>query len=668
MLNPSGPTGQLPYKAEQSYKGKRTKLMIKEKATYYLFSTALAACLTAFPACSADEAAVQEPAPAPPAYDGQTVKTQFAIHVPHADANKRMTEANTQNDNRFLGMHAIRLIPLDTPYNDVGNAADRTFIDYMIRLEDIEDFNTDDESGYDDTGKEGVKIYQDVSIPVGTQSFLFYGEAKRGTDATEFTQGALEPSWNDGGIRAVSDITFRLKGILDNTDIETPKKTLLNQLNAVMSVNDWSDQRSEPASGSNAPSTEENTLAILYTNMQKMQAGSAEAIRITLEDLYHTVASIANATTDSPQKDIANAIRTAITNQVSGNAAALFTVSTGGNTLEWTDGTDPAISSFPTAQNLPEGAVQLRWIPAEEGTAGHFEYVPEASGTTSGDGITVGTTDKVKLNSLTYPAALAYHVCSAAMANDDPSASFPTAGSWSSADWADDWKDNVLATSRLVALQHTIQYGVAQLATTVKFASGNIPDQNGTQVVVDNRRFSLTGILVGGQPAEVGYDFLPTAIEPTNFDRTVYDHDIEPGNAFGGAVYVTTTSTPVNYTLLLDNEQDESYNPHQTVNFAIELKNHGEDFRGVDGNLIAKGMTFYLVGKLEPNAFQPDSNRDEEVDHIFVRDHTTTANVTIHSLANAYLTVPDLRATNLQLALSVDLQWQQGYTQDVTLP
>ena len=665
MLNPSGPTGQLPYKAEQSYKGKRTKLMIKEKATYYLFSMALAASLTAFSACNADEAAVQEPAPAPPAYDGQTVKTEFAIHVPHADANKRMTEANTQNDNRFLGMHAIRLIPLDTPYNDVGNAADRTFIDYMIRLEDIEDFNTDDESGYDDTGKEGVKIYQDVSIPVGTQSFLFYGEAKRGTDATEFTQGALEPSWNDGGIRAVSDITFRLKGILDNTDIETPKKTLLNQLNAVMSVNDWSDQRSEPASGSNAPSTEENTLAILYTNMQKMQAGSAEAIRITLEDLYHTVASIANATTDSPQKDIANAIRTAITNQVSGNAAALFTVSAGGNTLEWTDGTDPAISSFPTAQNLPEGAVQLRWIPAEEGTAGHFEYVPEASGTTSGEGITVGSVDKVKLNSLTYPAALAYHVCTAARANDDPSAPFPSAGEWTGAPW-NGWGDQVEATSRLVALKDNIQYSVASLATTVQFASENLPDQSGSLVATGDQTFSLTGILVGGQPDKVGFDFLPDAAT-AQFDRTVYDHDIEPGSASGGTVYVTTTATSKNYTLLLDNNQGEENNKGQTVNFAIELKNHGEDFRGVDGNLIARGMTFYLVGQLKPDDGSGEA-LNEAVDHIFVRDYTTTANVTIRSLQNAYLTIPDLRATNLRLALSVDLQWQQGYTQDVTLP
>ena len=140
-----------------------------------------------------------------------------------------------------------------------------------------------------------------------------------------------------------------------------------------------------------------------------------------------------------------------------------------------------------------------------------------------------------------------------------------------------------------------------------------------------------------------------------------------PGSASGGTVYVTTTATSKNYTLLLDNNQGEENNKGQTVNFAIELKNHGEDFRGVDGNLIAKGMTFYLVGQLKPDDGSGEA-LNEAVDHIFVRDYTTTANVTIRSLQNAYLTVPDLRATNLRLALSVDLQWQQGYTQDVTLP
>lgn len=619
--------------------------MIKGKTTYYLFSMALAACLTAFPACSADEAAVQEPAPIPPTYDGHTVKTQFAISIPRSEANKRMTEANTQNDNRFLGMHAIRLIPLDTPYNDVGNAADRTFIDYMIRLEDI-----DTENGFDDTGAApagNVKVYKDVFIPVGTRSFLFYGEAMRDADATDFTQGALETSLDGGNVRTVGDIRFGLKGILGDTDIKTPKQTLLNQLNAVMNVDGWDAQRSEKGeSGTDEPSMEEKTLANLYANMQKLQAGSAEAIRTTLENLYNTVASIADATDESDQKTIAGNIRTAITSKANGNENALFAPSADGKALAWAGGIEKTVSSFPTAQDLPEGAMQLTW----DETGGLFKYVDENHN--NGEGITVGSVDKVKLNSLTYPAALAYHVCTAARTNDDPSASFPSAGDWTGAPW-NGWGDQVEATSRLVALKDHIQYAVAQLATTVRFAQSPVEDSEGHRIAVANNRFELTGILVGGQPARTDYRLLPAT--GTTFDRTVYD------NAVAAGTYVTTTKTKENYTLLLDNQREGTT---ETVNFALELQNHGDAFYGLDGGLIASGMKFYLVGQLDPE----EASAGTRTGRTFAQDYTTTANVTIHSLANAYLTVPDLRSTSLQLALSVDLQWQQGYTQDVTLP
>ena len=52
---------------------------------------------------------------------------------------------------------------------------------------------------------------------------------------------------------------------------------------------------------------------------------------------------------------------------------------------------------------------------------------------------------------------------------------------------------------------------------------------------------------------------------------------------------------------------------------------------------------------------------------VFVQDFTTTANFTINSLKNAYVTIPDLRASKLQLGLSVDLTWQSGLTYNVTI-
>ena len=54
---------------------------------------------------------------------------------------------------------------------------------------------------------------------------------------------------------------------------------------------------------------------------------------------------------------------------------------------------------------------------------------------------------------------------------------------------------------------------------------------------------------------------------------------------------------------------------------------------------------------------------------IFMQDYMTVANFVLdrHSLQNAYVTVPDLRALQISLGLSVDLEWQTGLTFDVIL-
>ena len=52
-----------------------------------------------------------------------------------------------------------------------------------------------------------------------------------------------------------------------------------------------------------------------------------------------------------------------------------------------------------------------------------------------------------------------------------------------------------------------------------------------------------------------------------------------------------------------------------------------------------------------------------------MQDFTTTANFVLGptSLQKAYLTVPDLRSSQVSLGLSVDLNWETGLTFDSTL-
>ena len=87
-------------------------------------------------------------------------------------------------------------------------------------------------------------------------------------------------------------------------------------------------------------------------------------------------------------------------------------------------------------------------------------------------------------------------------------------------------------------------------------------------------------------------------------------------------------------------------------------------------SVIPAGGTFYLVGKLDPDdstqgvVSNPGSIQNPSV---FMSDYQTTVNAKISTLENAYNTIPDLRATNMQLGLSVDLEWQAGLTFNVSI-
>ena len=210
-------------------------------------------------------------------------------------------------------------------------------------------------------------------------------------------------------------------------------------------------------------------------------------------------------------------------------------------------------------------------------------------------------------------------------------------------------------STRTIALEKAIQYGVANLKTTVKLKDANLNDnanaqggQVADQNIAVNGKLNLTGVLVGDQPQYVGWDFKAPAA--TSFDYTVYDNKIASDAA------LTTTESAPNYTLVLDNNKAEQAN---VVYVVLEFVNNtGVDFYGKEG-MVPKGGKFYLVGKLDKAATTGVTNT-KNVDHIFVQDHTTVANFTISSLKNAYNNIPDLRSTSVSVGLAVNLTWENG--------
>lgn len=554
-----------------------------------------------FTACSSDDDLT---APQNPTFDGESVKTQFAISIPYGSKDTRMTADNTQNNNNFLGMTNVRLLSFD------GEPGTVTTFSSMIPLTDIAGI----------TSEASKKIYSDVNVPVGTDHFLFYASAPMGDDAsTKFPLGSIKPTLD--GKTSLNDINFTLDGV--DTGTKDAETALLAVLNAVDDVANWSNGADVNAD-----------LKALHASYITMTAGSANNIKLALQNLYNTVerwvgGADASATVAT---GIRNAIITGGTFSVSGDAAP-YTLSTS--------------LTYPADRNLPDGAVKLKY----EG--GNFSY---DEGTLTG-------LNSLDVSKVCYPAALYYFVNTDLAAYDGEVQTWPTTPSgWTtSAPWvtsAGDWDSEVSSTTRTIALKQNIEYAVANLKLTVKCTKASLADNGTTEnpavyVTVPTDGFKVTGVLIGGQPSKVDWKFAP-AESGEQFDYTVYDKVVAGVNA------KYDVAEGANYTLLLSNVS----NAHSPVNFAIELENNsGVEFRGKDGIVPVNGK-FYLVGQLDPNN---NTNVGAGVADVFVPDYQTIANAKISTLKNAYNTIPDLRATKMELGLSVDLAWKEGFVFDVEI-
>lgn len=219
-----------------------------------------------------------------------------------------------------------------------------------------------------------------------------------------------------------------------------------------------------------------------------------------------------------------------------------------------------------------------------------------------------------------------------------------------------------------MVLKEPVQYGVACLESKIKCATASLKD-NANKILgsttadntltVPTDGITVTGILIGGQPQGVEWNFEPAS--DAKFDHTIYDRDMNY------KIAAKTSDSDPNYTLVLDNKNSSTADPKQSMVYVtVELENNMGDFYGAEG-LIPKGSRFYLVGQLDPNATTATKPSGETIDRVFVKDHTTVANFTITNLKKAYNHIPDMRTSKINVGLAVDLTWQKGITFDVEL-
>lgn len=381
----------------------------------------------------------------------------------------------------------------------------------------------------------------------------------------------------------------------------------------------------------------------LWDAFKTLKAGSANSVRKTLENLKTSAGVAALAEGETPTANGDGLLKTLVKN-IDG---ALTTL-----------GDD---NIFPADLNLPDGAVSVIC----DGTSKTWKFNSSVT-------MNENTIDYTKI---TYPASLDYFVSSPAKARNEASTGL-TDGKWpTNEDWTKnqatwtDWGDEVKNTTRTIALERAIQYGVANLELTINAKTNKLLDNaiaKGHQVADQNvdvtgNKLVMTGVLIGGQPTKVEWDYEPKP--GTDFDLTIYDKKMNGATATGNGINVPVgRASESNYTLVLDNNNATT----KPIYVAVELVNKtGIDFYGADG-MVPAGGKFYLIGRLDPTTATTGDNPNN-VDRVFLKDYTTKANLTIKDLKNAYNVIPDLRSTAISVGLAVNLEWQEGITFNVEI-
>lgn len=592
-------------------------------------------------ACSSSDDAT----PDTPTNPGEAVKTSFTLSVglpqtgSNAKAATRVSDEVAQATGNFRGIDNINLIPFGTEVS----ASSSRLGDGNITLP-----NTTPNSLQTVTEGGNAKVYNDVSIPVGTNHFLFYGKAIDGTA----TEGIAQPSdpFRYGYLQAAglsegtpSGITFTpqpiFQGNLSSNEVAT---ALMTYLNGIVGTTYTVDGTQSTWAAYAAQTTNSGRpLTNLYNNLITATAGSSASVEAMVQDLFTSLKTLQN---DANLTAAEGTLRDAILANI---AAKATNATTAGANDKLTF--DASVNNFPGNINLPDGAASLTFNNgafAENQTA-HF----------TADG--VQTAD---LSNFTYPANLWYYTNTAIKTSQaDLSGQYTNGNQWDAIlSQYDEDNSSVSALTRSIALKNQIQYAVGRLQATVKAAASTLYDRKGNTVTVTDQTFPVTAILIGGQ-RQVDWQFNPdasqTATQYTMYDKAQADN------------YATTAGSKANNTLVLETPANEK------INLVVELQNNsGKAFEGKDG-FVPAGGKFYLVAQLDPSkGAKPTGAAD--LNQVFKQDFVTKATLTINAntqsdrnqgLGNAYNVIPDLRTPVLSIGMSVNLEWQTGLTFDVNM-
>ena len=581
----------------------------------YAGAIALATAMS-FSACSSDD----EMENINPTYDGSSVKTQFSISLTQkAGKGGRMATAYTGEVGGFQGISDMYLYQFDAAIegtsksllkNNLGSIASDWSGGQVFQNANI-----------------NAKYYTNQEFLLGVKHLLFYGT----TTATGAGAGQTACTWADKG-QDVEVTTFSPVTVLPETPtaFNNAFDAMITKLNAVYALFNSKDLPFSVSSES--------------TKLEALTSASSDNVKAIIEDIYVSIEDAVVSMADGAGKTATQKLLGDILTTGSFEKSEVAGVTK----LSWKTGTDP---QFPVALGLPAGSVAITFTRGVDPNPGTFSRVDDNSNT--------GLANATKPSLIVHPAKLMFFANSPVGTYTDAYFAKESVGTKT-------WKDvqdvftgtEITMNTRSVILKNPINYGMAKLATTVKFAAATIQDA-ATQDVAVNDKVKFNGILVGNQKA-VDWKFEQNTGATA---YTIYDNQV-------GAANITTTASTVQNTLVYESRPASTkVDAESYVYIAVELVNNtGADFKGVDG-IIPDGGTFYLVGRLQPELATGNVDGENlKLDRVFKQDHVTTANININSLAQAYNVIPDLTTPTMEFGMSVDLSWSTGLTFDVTIP
>lgn len=487
-------------------------------------------------------------------------------------------------------------------------------------------------------------LYNDVTIPVGTSAFLFYGKAT-GTDG--YAEGYLTPE----------GLTGETSGIFFNpTQIKaTPNKTVGDALAAYVgsiaaakvgdNTNDGAWWKCTDGTTYGTQTWYSAALGDMYTSFTSLTPGASSYVQAAVQDLYTSIRTNTNP--------VAAKIREAILAKATDGGSGTLTF-------------DTSLNGYPADNNsMPDGCATLTWTAVTDGP----NTVVASTNSTFGGGLTTAQA----MDKIVYPASLYYFVNSGVETSiASRQADYVDSKTWAEILATYTSGKSVASTTRSVAITNPIQYAVGRLDLKVnKLSETTYYDRRGEEVTIPADGFELKGVLIGGQK-KVDYKFeqVTTADEYAIYDKTINTES-------ASAKVSKTVDAGTNYTLALETAAN------QEVYVALEFENNsGKDFMGVDG-VVKNGCKFYMIAKLTPtDATGTVSGSANTGNKVFKQDFKTIANFTFGAgsadadhngasdapggFGNAYVTIPDLRTPKLELGFSVDLKWKEGITYNLT--